>query len=128
MHKHPGRVTEVRESHDGKHVTVEIAHGKRKRDKDPKGQPVGDLHGYSRARSSITIPKKHAGNYAVGDRVHAGIALADDEESESEPDDEMAEAPAPATKRPPFMAKAKHGTADVATSSPIKAAMKRRLG
>lgn len=71
-HHSRGRVSSVHEHHGGKHVTIEVTHGKRKRVKGKDGEP-GELVGYDRPHSSVTVPKSAAAKYPVGAKVRVGI-------------------------------------------------------
>jgi hypothetical protein len=77
MHSRPGRVSSIDEHSDGKHATVRIVHGKKK--KDPE---TGELRGYHRAESSVVIPKAAAQQYTIGQKVHAGLSPSDDDGDE----------------------------------------------
>lgn len=77
--KHSGVVTGVREHHKGKHVVVDVAHGKRSPKK--KGKGVGSFVDYDdRPSSSMIVPKSHASQFPVGRRVSLGMTpMADDD-------------------------------------------------
>lgn len=106
MHMLPGRVTDIGETHDGKHARVTVTHGKRKRSKDEKGN-AGALESYHQPSSTLVMPKKHAANYPLGTKVPA-IGMDD---SEEETDDEETAPPAKrsANQRPILRAMTKKG-------------------
>lgn len=98
MKGHPGRVSSIREHEGGKHVTVEVTHGKRKREKQPDGSVAQTLSGWHRPSSSIVMPKSEAAQYQVGQKVHVGCSPAESSV------DELAErkaAKAPPKKKAP---------------------------
>lgn len=67
MKKHTGEVTGVRQHHRGKHVVVEIAHGKRSPKK--KTRHPSPFDDDDRPVSSMVVPKAHAHRFPVGKRV-----------------------------------------------------------
>jgi hypothetical protein len=76
-----GRVINAGESYDGKHATVTIAHGARKKPKKGDGMFVGD----SRPTSTICLSKKHAKMFGVGSSVRL-VIMPDD--ADADEDDE----------------------------------------
>jgi len=72
-HKCAGEITSIGDSYSSPdHVNVSVAHGPRPRRKKTKaGQPAG--FGDNRPTSSISLPRKHAKHYAVGDAIDVGI-------------------------------------------------------
>lgn len=97
MHMLPGRVSAVDESSDGKHATVTVTHGKRKRSKNDKGEVSGELQSYHQPSSRVVMPKKHAAHYPLGTKVPA--MGTDDETDEEYEDDEEAEGEAAKTPK-----------------------------
>jgi hypothetical protein len=71
-HGTPGRVSSIDEHHNNsRHATITVTHGKKKRDKTS-----GDLHSYDQPTSRIIVPKAHAKNYQLGQKVTAGLSAA----------------------------------------------------
>lgn len=85
MHYRPGRISSISDAGDGKHSRVEVTHGKQK-----KSKQTGELTGYHRHVSVNHIPTVDAKNYAIGDRVHAGLDAATDPEPDQFDDQEDA--------------------------------------
>jgi hypothetical protein len=70
-HSTPGRVSSIDDHHsNSRHATITVTHGKKKRDKS------GDLHSYDQPTSRIIVPKAHAKNYQLGQKVTAGLSAA----------------------------------------------------
>ncbi|MDB4876435.1 MAG: hypothetical protein JWM41_2881 [Gemmatimonadetes bacterium] len=119
---HSGRVTSIDEHHaNAKHATITVTHGKKKRDKE------GELVGYDQPTSRVVVPKAHAKNFNLGQRVDVGVSPA----SEADDGDEMDESDeAPARKGKATTGKRaapppKGKRATPKTDSPIKKAMLR---
>lgn len=124
MHGRHGKITSIDAHSDGKHATITIKHGKRKRATGTGGEP-GDLMDWHQQRSSVTMPKADAANYSIGQRVHAGLSpAAADAGIDDEDGDEIA-APAPKKKSGlKLVGKKKAATAKPGPSV-IRAAMSR---
>ncbi|MCU1451392.1 MAG: hypothetical protein JWP02_3562 [Acidimicrobiales bacterium] len=76
-----GEVTGVRMHSGGKHVVVEVAHGRRTKPKvggkGPRNQPFAPDPGYdNRPSSSVVVPKARASHFPVGQRVSMSMAQA----------------------------------------------------
>jgi hypothetical protein len=141
-HGSPGKVSSIDAHPDGKSATVRITHGKKKRDRG------GELQGYHQQSSSVTVPKAHAQNYVVGQKVHAGLSAAGDNDVNDTDGDEAGEvdetqnaptAPTPlaaAKKKPAAKGKPKKKAAKAAKKgipappppSPIRKAMATGMG
>lgn len=85
MKKHTGEVTGVRQHHRGKHVVIDVAHGKRSRKKKGKDAAMFGDHD-DRPSSSMLVPKAHAHKFPVGKRVSIAMtpeATADGDQGET---------------------------------------------
>lgn len=88
MHSSAGKIVSIDAHSNGTHATITVRHGKRKRSKDEKGQPIGDLVHYSQPESRLHLLKGDAAGYKLGQRVNAGISPSTDQ---GEPGDEDGE-------------------------------------
>lgn len=66
---HKGKVESISQNDDGS-ANVRVVHGKKKK------SASGELHGFHRNSSSVTVPKEHAGKYKIGQHVHVGLSPA----------------------------------------------------
>ena len=95
-HGHHGEVISVRAHHSKPdYMTVEVAHGKRKKEKPLKKGGIVDDYDY-RPTSSLVLPKKQGMAYHVGQKVGVGMVPMSGEETDempgaSDPDDQTAE-------------------------------------
>jgi hypothetical protein len=80
--KHSGEVTGVRQHHKGKHVVVDIAHGKRSPKKKGKSASPYDSNYDDRPNSSIVVPKSHAAQFGVGRRVAVHVTPEPDDDGD----------------------------------------------
>lgn len=122
---HAGRVTAINEHHgSSKHATIEVTHGKRKRAKQADGS-TGELVGYDRPSSRVVVPKAHAKNFTMGQRVHVGVTPATeaDDDNDAGYENDGDEDDAPLAKSAP---KGKGGKAPAKKRGAIFAAMTRR--
>lgn len=72
--KQTGEVTGVRQHHtSGKHVIVEVAHGRRSPKKKGKAASPFGADYDDRPSSSMVVPKSHASQFPVGKRVNVGM-------------------------------------------------------
>jgi hypothetical protein len=70
----PGKVTSIHEHHGGKHVQLEITHGRRVMPKDKAPMAGFD----TRPRSTVVMPAAHAKNFTMGQRVGVHVTPMDE--------------------------------------------------
>lgn len=120
MHSRPGKISAISDAGDGNHTRISITHGKKKKDKGS-----GDLVGYHRHTSDITIPTAHAKNYAIGQSVHAGIRAGATVDNEMNAQDgAVSEAVAVPGKKAPIVAPS--GKVKERAKSKFAAALKKK--
>jgi len=119
-----GTVTAINQHNNGKHVRIDVAHGRRKK---PKDGSAASMAGYDdRPTSSIVVPKSQAGQFKIGQRVGVGAVPLQGPDTDEMDDNTSTPAPAARTSAKSTKKSAKKGKAKRSASkapSPIANAM-----